>query len=174
MRIVNEKKHLYVDTLQENLVNIGNYNGIECFDSFHAMSQFESRFPNLTKNNFDKVLNDGIKKIFRVFHGELQNYSIESSSTNIKIPLDLKRNRYNHSEIIGLIATTLNRLDHPYNTHEDQSVFVEKTKEEAKEILIEKSKKDNSFLHFQYEDPFYVDYFECGEYYTSYETILVN
>lgn len=173
MRIAEDKKHLYID-LKETKIFLGIFNNVKCYDTYHAINQFHIRHPNLFRADYNKVLKDGIEKIFRVFDSELQNYSIESSSTDIKIPLDLKRNIHNHQEIVGLTATTLHRTEHPKNTHGEQRVFVENSLEEAKKILTEKSKKDNSFYSYEFENTNLIDYFECGEHYSSYETIEVE
>ena len=81
-----------------------------------------------------KVLNNGIKKINTNHGGQKDNYTIISSSTDIKIPLNKTEDNQSQGRIIGKIPTVLHYRNHPRNLRNDQEVFVEDIIGEFKEL----------------------------------------
>lgn len=110
--------------LEERFNTLGEFEGVACFDAEHALEQFHSRFPKLNINIFYEVLSDGIEKIKRVFKLKYNYYMIVSFKTNMKIQVEIRKDRYT-SATIGVIATVLHRAEHSINTHNDQEVYVE-------------------------------------------------
>ncbi len=113
-----------MSTLEERFDYIGKYEEIDCFDVEHALERFHKRFPDLDENIFHKVLKEGMEKIKRVFKLKYNHYMIVSFKTNVKIQIEIRKDRHN-SKTIGAIATVLHRSEQPKNAKNDQDVYVE-------------------------------------------------
>ncbi len=113
-----------MNTLEERFDVLGEFEGIACFDTEHAVEQFHNRFPKLSINTFYEVLSDGMEKIKRVFKLKYNHYMIVSFKTNVKIQIEIRKDRYT-PKTIGAIATVLHRSEQPKNIHNDQEVYIE-------------------------------------------------
>lgn len=110
-----------------DLIYVYKYNNtnIDIYDSEHAIERFISR------HNFDKkILLDKIKlgldKIYTLNKLTNDYYVIISKSKNLKIPINIRLDRYSNKKI-GVIPTILDKIEHPYNKKNEIEVFVEKT-----------------------------------------------
>jgi hypothetical protein len=96
------------------------------FDTEHAIDRFRERFPAYSLKTFYKILNKGLRKIEKVYNFSENHYVIISNSTRIKIPIEVRLDKYDVNKLIVAIATTLHADLQPENKYKGIEVIVEK------------------------------------------------
>lgn len=145
-------------------------------DDGHAVSQFNKRF-NLPIEDLKNTIKKGISKINLGYKMQPDNYVIISRSKDIKVPIDLRPDKYEPDKLIALAATTLH-ADQVYNTRGETVVQVEGlSNKEIEKRLIEESKSSVVIVK-DYSDtgtgmPFQ-HIFEEGEHTTTFKEIWVD
>lgn len=110
---------------------IARIKNIDIFDSNHAKEEFNKWFPNLSWSFYLK----SIKSALDIIGKNIGNYMINSKSTGLRIPFEIREDRIKRSKIIGVIPTTLNASE-IYNVRNDVNIFVENNKNEYKKFPI--------------------------------------
>ena len=148
---------------------------IPIYDVEHAEEQFYDRFPDIPWSEYKKILAQGMKKIKQDWQNDPYNYAIVSRSTDIKIPLELRPDRYT-KELIAAISTTLDNKRQPRNTRGERVVIVE-GKEETFDDLKEKSLTQFIQVRDEADDgkgmPYY-HMFEDGKHTKTFRVIEVD
>lgn len=111
------------DYLNEHFELIGTYQDISVYDTNHAISQFEERFPTISINILYKCLNKGIRKILKRFDTIQNNYMIISYKHGLRLPLEIRLDRYS-KKIIGTLATVLTK-DQEVNLRKEIEIMIE-------------------------------------------------
>jgi hypothetical protein len=115
-----------VELIQEDKFElIGIFSGTKVYDSRHAYEEFKHWYPKLTKEDFKKAVQQGIEKII-LGDNELAQYMIISKSKKMRIPIEIRQDRFS-KEIIGIIPTTLGELE-TINLRNEVEIFVEQNK----------------------------------------------
>ena len=110
---------------------IARINNIDIFDSNHAREEFNRWFPSLSWDFYLKSIKSALDKVGK----DIGNYMINSKSTGLRIPLEIREDRIKKGKIIGVIPTTLNASE-IYNVRNDVNIFVENNKNEYKKFPI--------------------------------------
>ena len=135
------------------------YKGIEIYDTRHAMSEFAMHFPNTPISVYKKVLMQGIDKIDSYYGLTMSNYMIESRSTGIRIPLEIRPDRYSGKKM-GAVPTTLGK-------HETININNEI------EIYVENKDNKNTYKRFPLTEGFN-KYVQSGNIFEDYDTVEVD
>lgn len=115
---------------------IGTFSNIKVYESNHAYEEFIHWFPKLSKDDYKKVLSQGIEKIRELDTlTELNQYMIISKSTKIRIPLELRLDRCNKNKLMGIIPTTLGEFE-TKSLRNEVEVFIEQNKNSYHKFLL--------------------------------------
>jgi hypothetical protein len=149
---------------QENYELLLNYQGINFYDTGHTIIRFKERFPSLSIDRFYDTLKKGIKKIYEKWDYQQNFYIIFSYKYKIKIPIQIREDRYNPNVLVGAIATVLHADNNPYDTVEGIKILVEKYKKYDFVRIEESEELEGWFKH----------YVELGEYWKEFEYIKIE
>lgn len=130
--------------------------GIKVFDTRHAKQEFKKHFPKTNWNEYIATLQQGISALIAE-HGKSEgNYMINSKSIGIRIPLELRQDRFS-SDMIGAVPTTLA----PHEIHNVRKDI---------NVLVERSVKNNEYMRFPLCEGF--DYYlQSGRIFSDFEEI---
>lgn len=121
--------------LKETFDFLMNYEGqnksYPIYDTDHVLVRFRQRFPGLSDKNLYNTLLKGLRKIEKKFNFMPQRYMINSYSTFLKIPIDIRPDRNDPSKIIIAIATLLDSREHPINKYGELDILVENSKKNS-------------------------------------------
>ncbi len=115
MKLIQEDKFDLIDT----------FSGTKVYAPRHAYEEFRHWYPHLTKGDYKRVVQSGIDKII-MSDSEIAQYMIISKSTKLRIPIEIRQDRYN-KKIIGIIPTTLGETE-TKNLRNEVEIFVEQNK----------------------------------------------
>ena len=116
-----------LEVLKERFTKIGTYEDIEVFDTRHALEELKNWFPRVSVIQYQEILSKGIKYITHVYSGEIVgNYMIISKSLGVRIPIEIREDRYNKGLMIGAIPTTLAPHE-VVNLRNEIELYVEKS-----------------------------------------------
>jgi hypothetical protein len=144
--------------LKEKFQYLGTFSGFKVFDSKHAVEEFNKHFPKYTLSTYEKILSKGMKKIYRKYNTDTNNYMIISYSTGIRIPIHVRPDEQSPKEIIGVTPTTLGEKE-VLNLRNEIEIFVESNK--------------NSYCNFPLIENF--NYFvKSGEIFSDFEIVELD
>lgn len=103
--------------------------GINVYDTRHAISEFKRWYPNLNISIFKKSILQGLEKISK----KIGNYMIISKSNKYRIPIEIRKDRKN-GKIIGVIPTVLNSTE-VINTRNELEIIVEKNVYDKRQLI---------------------------------------
>jgi hypothetical protein len=155
--------------IRETFNKLVTIDGIDIYDTDHAVLRFKERFPSLNLDRLYTVLEKGMRKIFKTWNYDENFYVIESHKYHIKVPLEIRPDRKNPQIIMGFVATVLDSIENPYNKNNEI------------QIMVESSKKDKIFQQFSEFDKsegdvsnWYQHYIDEGKYWTDFQYIEVD
>ena len=148
------------ENIKESFKLIGAFQNIEIYDSNHAVEEFKRWFPHLSFDTYLNSINKGLIKIKNKYSNELQNYMIISHKYKMRIPLDLRLDKFErtYDKIIAVIPTTLNPNE---------------TKNLKKEIEVLVESKANHYQRFE-ECKNFNTYYDNNKVFTDFEEIEID
>lgn len=120
-----------IKKFEERFEFITRVQGIDVFDSRHAIEEFFNHFPGVKLGEYKRIVTDGLASILDRYgldcHG---NYMIISDSTEIRVPMEIRADRFTN-QTTAIIPTTLAPWE-TFNLRKEVEVFVESNKKEFK------------------------------------------
>lgn len=109
-----------------------NYKGVEVADINHAIERFKERHTLTTGMQIDFLyarIREAIDKILFVYKGKIANYMAVSKSTNLKISIEYRPDRYEKGKMVAAIPTILDKEENPRNLRNEIVTIVEQDKD---------------------------------------------
>jgi len=115
-----------MESIYERFSKLGTFGKgiLPVYDTRHAVEEFERWFPNLTIEEYKKIIAKGVKSILRTYGLKEDNFMIIDKKSGMRIPIEVRNDRSNPGFLIGVIATTLNPTE-VKNLRNEVEVFVE-------------------------------------------------
>jgi len=147
-----------IKKFEERFEFITRVQGVDVFDSRHAVEEFFNHFRDITLGEYKRVVAEGLSTILDRYgldcHG---NYMVISKSTGIRVPMELRADRFT-KHTTAVTPTTLAPHE-TINLRNEVEVFVESNK--------------NTYQKFELMEGFNY-YSEGGKTITDFEEIEVN
>ena len=94
--------------MKEHFKLIVDIKGFKVYDVEHAVVRFKERYPNLPESALINTITKGVTKIFKKSgFGVIGNFLIVSYKYDLRIPLEIRKDKYDDTEFIGAVATVL-------------------------------------------------------------------
>ena len=116
--------------VQERFNILMSHIGVKLYDTNHAIDELRRWFPSVSFEQYKSILRHGLDTIKKQHNMEIGNYMLVSKSTGIRVPLEIRNDRYN-GQIIGAIPTTLNPRE-VINIRHDLEVMTENVYDKRK------------------------------------------
>lgn len=151
----------------EEFTKIYMFDNIPVYDLRHAQERFEERFPNLDWAVFLNKLDKGLRKIKIKYSLRNDNYAIISRKYDLKIPVEIRDDRFNPKKQIIGIPTVLDVTKHGRDLQNEIDIMVEKCKKDNRYSSVKLFEDSYSNIFFQY-------IIEEGEVNRTFEEIVLD
>jgi hypothetical protein len=172
----------YKTKYQEYSRKLFTHQGRNVFDIEHSMDRFHERFPDLSDEDWNRIMQKGIDFVLDLFKDSIGKYIFVSKKNDVAIQVDWRiDNKSNNNLNHAFTSTTLEYSVHKNMLRADTKLFVEEIKKyHLEEGFISKSyknmlKETNFYLDIKLEEnKDYKIYIHKGKIYKNFEVIEID